>query len=479
MKTTANLRLDDSDLLDALVGKDRDAALAECIRRFGPMIKRAAWRITGDEHHADDISQAVFLVLLRQAGQLKDMKYLAGWLYRVAVLTARDVLKSESRRHWRELEAVMVTRARTPSALPDGIDEAVNRLPEIYRQVIVAHYFEGRNYPELAAQLGISEETAKKRGQRAIEQLRQGLGSTLPGLTVATLAGLLAAEAEAAAAPMSTAQIATIQAAVTTPPLVGLAGTVKGIIWTTAKIAVGVAAGVTVLVVVAAALLQAPPPPDTGLVVHYKFDEARGGTAADSCPGGNSGTLSGGASWTTGPKPDTSALRLDGTMGFVATKQDLNQWVGNTATMAFWIRTREIGDPQFHLSPAVVGIERPTGDDNDISWGRINEYGRIGISVGSEEGENNLWSTRPVNDDAWHHVALTRDAATGAVQVFLEGSADRQARLKPGVKTTPIDVIGVVEVQQIPRKFYLQCDLADLRIYNRVLTADEIRSLAR
>src|SRR5262249_30217761 len=160
----------------------------------------------------------------------------------------------------------------------------------------------------------------------------------------------------------------------------------------------------------------------------------------------NSGTLGGSASWTTGPKPGTGALRLDGQSGFVATKQDLNQWLGNTATVAFWIRTRQVGNTQFHLSPAVVGIETPTGDDNDISWGRINERGQIGISVGNTAGENNLWSARPVNDGAWHHVALTRDAAAGVVQVFLEGVPAGQARLKPGIKTTPIDVIGVVEV---------------------------------
>src|SRR5947208_3262501 len=59
-----SLPMDERQLLAALSGSNREVALGESIRRFGPMVKRTAWRITGDEHRADDVCQAVFLVLL-------------------------------------------------------------------------------------------------------------------------------------------------------------------------------------------------------------------------------------------------------------------------------------------------------------------------------------------------------------------------------------------------------------------------------
>src|SRR5262249_3588814 len=54
--------MDDRQLVAALLGGNRDTALSECIRRYAPMVKRTAWRITGDEHRAEDVCQAVFMV---------------------------------------------------------------------------------------------------------------------------------------------------------------------------------------------------------------------------------------------------------------------------------------------------------------------------------------------------------------------------------------------------------------------------------
>src|SRR5215475_12003073 len=76
--------LDDQQLVAELLGSNRGNALAECVRRYGPMVKRSAWRITGDEHLAEDVCQAVFFVLLRKAASLTNVKMLGAWLYRVA-----------------------------------------------------------------------------------------------------------------------------------------------------------------------------------------------------------------------------------------------------------------------------------------------------------------------------------------------------------------------------------------------------------
>src|SRR5262249_46619197 len=191
------------------------AALAECIGRYGPMVQRTAWRITGDEHLAEDVCQAVFLVLMRKAARLQQVEMLGAWLYRVAVLTSRKIVEGKVRRQRREQEAVAVAQARPVplNRLPTGIDRAISRLPEIYRQVIVAHYLEGRSYVEVAAQLGVAEETAKKRGTLGLDRLRKYLAATAPGLTIAALGSALATEATAAsAATLPASSVAAIQA---------------------------------------------------------------------------------------------------------------------------------------------------------------------------------------------------------------------------------------------------------------------------
>jgi RNA polymerase sigma factor (sigma-70 family) len=207
--------LEDRQLIVDLLGNKREIALAECVRRYGQMVKRSARRITGDEHLAEDVCQAVFFVLVRKAASLTNMNLLGAWLYRVAVTAARDVVKRRTRRQKREQESAMMSQAQNKltTTLLESIDDAVARLPEAYRQVIIAHYFQGQSYAEVGAKLGLSEETIKKRGSRGVHRLRESLAAKVPGLTVGALGSVLAAEAAAAsAAPLPAATVAAIQA---------------------------------------------------------------------------------------------------------------------------------------------------------------------------------------------------------------------------------------------------------------------------
>src|SRR5262249_23728527 len=150
-----------------------------------------------------------FMVLVRKAAGLTKGNTLGPWLYRVAVMAARDVVKAQARRQRREQESAMVAQAQSKptTTLLKGLDEAVNRLPESDRQVIVAHYFQGQSYAEVGAKLGLAAETVQKRGARSVERLRQYMARAgAPALSVAALTSLLSAEASAA--PLATAQVA-------------------------------------------------------------------------------------------------------------------------------------------------------------------------------------------------------------------------------------------------------------------------------
>lgn len=122
-----------------------------------------------------------------------------------------------------------------------------------------------------------------------------------------------------------------------------------------------------------------------------------------------------------------------------------------------------------------------TFSDNDVSWGDIDAGGRIGVAVGDNtrpDAPQSVRGVRPINDDRWHHVGMTRDASSGEVQVYLDGQLSTRGKLKPGTKTVPIDTIGKWYHPDHRVTLYFQGDLSDLRIYRRLLMPEEIRRLA-
>jgi Isoprenylcysteine carboxyl methyltransferase (ICMT) family/Sigma-70 region 2 len=67
-----------------------EAALAAMVHRHGPMVLDICRQLLGDPHHAEDAFQAVFLVLARKAGVIRDPDLLGTWLYGVTVGTRRE-----------------------------------------------------------------------------------------------------------------------------------------------------------------------------------------------------------------------------------------------------------------------------------------------------------------------------------------------------------------------------------------------------
>jgi hypothetical protein len=218
-----------------------------------------------------------------------------------------------------------------------------------------------------------------------------------------------------------------------------------------------------------------PPPPQpgpAGLVGSYAFSEGAGTTTADASASGNTGTLTGGVTWTAGRTGAGTALQFNGTNGFVNLAQNANQWLGGTGTAAFWIRTTQTGNNTMWMAPGVLGVES-AGGGNDIFWGWLDATGRIGMQAGNTAGAK---STAPINDGQWHHIALTRNATTGLVQVYVDGVLSGSATSEVGTKTTTFRSLGRIEdTGGTPAWFAGSLD--DVRLFNRVLTAQEIQSL--
>jgi hypothetical protein len=148
----------------------------------------------------------------------------------------------------------------------------------------------------------------------------------------------------------------------------------------------------------------------------------------------------------------------------------------------------------FAVPASVTGVDVAGGDvavtTNDIQWGFIDESGRTGVCVGdpalsnrTKPLENILVRTvQPINDGQWHHIALTRDAVTGRLEVFVDGKLNATTlTAAAGRKTTPFSSIGRKEVvpEQTKPAYFFQGSLAEVRFYNRVLGPAEIAALAK
>jgi RNA polymerase sigma factor (sigma-70 family) len=172
----------DNELLNQFVsGKSQDA-FAQIVRRHMDTVYTCARRQVRDPQLAEDVTQAVFIVLAKKAGTLRNRSSLAGWLVKTAHLAGRDAMKIESRRKRHEAAAATLNQSRmeqnmmpiSENLLPQ-LDLALSRLSETERTAITLRYLEGNSTTETASMLGVSEPAAAKRITRALDHLRKFL----------------------------------------------------------------------------------------------------------------------------------------------------------------------------------------------------------------------------------------------------------------------------------------------------------------
>ena len=101
--------LDDTALLREYVERNSEEAFAALVTRHVNKVYSVALRLTGNPHSAEEITQAVFVILAKKSRQLGKRVILSGWLYQTARLTAMTFIRGGIRRARREQEAYMQT----------------------------------------------------------------------------------------------------------------------------------------------------------------------------------------------------------------------------------------------------------------------------------------------------------------------------------------------------------------------------------
>lgn len=175
--------MNDHELLRAFLDRRDERAFALIVDRYIGLVYNAALRqLRGDAHQAEDVTQAVFILLARKADTIQDRQVLAGWLINAARLCARSAARDDANRTRRESKAAAMA-AHVKDDQQSGaqhdeldrlhlvLDEALGSLSEDDRTAVTLRYLQSKPFKEVAAALGISEAAAAKRVIRATAKL--------------------------------------------------------------------------------------------------------------------------------------------------------------------------------------------------------------------------------------------------------------------------------------------------------------------
>ncbi len=256
--------VDDFELLRRYVDQHDQQAFAQIVRRHVNAVFSAAARQVGERQLAEDITQAVFVVLARKSARLcrRNAGTLSGWLLNCVRYASANALKMRKRRIRHEQAAGACFRSGACSPDPSEVllwqeisqqlDCAVLKLPAQYRQAILLRYFEDRSISQIAQRLNMSEGAAKQRLSRALGKLRQRVSrdsaAMMSSIDSSAFASLLAAHAvRMAPAGLANSAIAAAMGGATAAAGLSIAkGAMTMMAWTKAKVAAVVIAALVV-----------------------------------------------------------------------------------------------------------------------------------------------------------------------------------------------------------------------------------------
>jgi RNA polymerase sigma factor (sigma-70 family) len=253
----------DIALLREYADFNSESAFSEIVHRRINLVYSVALRLTGNGQDAQDVTQAVFVILAKKAADISPKTVLTGWLYETTRFTAMNFLTCKTRRHAREQEAYMqsILDSNTESIwrqLAPMLEEAMARLSEKERTLVALRFFENRSVAETAAALGIQEWAVRKRLERALGKLQQFFAKRGVSSTAATIAGAISSNSVQTAPIGLTKTISAVAiakgATASASTLTLITGALKIMAWT--KVKTAVVAGVVVLLVVGTATVS-------------------------------------------------------------------------------------------------------------------------------------------------------------------------------------------------------------------------------
>ncbi len=177
--------ISDERLASLFKNGDSDA-FDELVHRYYKHVYRFLVRFTGREHLSEDLTQEVFLKLYRSIALFDETKRFKPWLFTVAANRARDELRSmkrasqkvvvETTHNGEEMSLMDIMPAETETPERQAIEkersgqvrEAMMKLSDRSREILILAYYEKMQYSEIAEVLDIPLGTVKSRLHKAV-----------------------------------------------------------------------------------------------------------------------------------------------------------------------------------------------------------------------------------------------------------------------------------------------------------------------
>jgi len=150
-----------------------NSAFEKCYNKYAQKMKGVAYRYLGDHAKAEDVLHDSFVKVYEKINTLKDNTLFEGWLRRIVVNQALDLLKSEKK--LKEIEHAGQLNQDDESSNSEGygtisskqLSDALASLPMGYKTIFNLHVVDGFQHKEIAERLGISEGTSKSQLAKA------------------------------------------------------------------------------------------------------------------------------------------------------------------------------------------------------------------------------------------------------------------------------------------------------------------------
>jgi RNA polymerase sigma factor (sigma-70 family) len=158
-----------------------ESALAGNIESFGelctyyyPSMVAIAYSVLADHQLAEDAAQEGFAKALTNLGKLNKARKFAPWLARICRNTAVDMVRVKARQTSSD-DLSQLPDARTDVPDAEIVRDAIAKLPEHERELIVLRYYNSLSYEQISAVLGVSKAAINGRLTRAKQKLAEHL----------------------------------------------------------------------------------------------------------------------------------------------------------------------------------------------------------------------------------------------------------------------------------------------------------------
>jgi RNA polymerase sigma-70 factor (ECF subfamily) len=168
------MKRDHKELVDRIVGGDRQA-FEELIRRFKRKIYSVAYKMLGNHLDADEVTQETFVRVYERRKELKSVKYLPGFILRIATNYSIDLIRRRQKGfvsvddlvYLPEVQTELAGRITSPeqgvkdSEILAAVKMAIQKLPPRQKLAIILHDVEGYSKAEIAEALQCPQATVR------------------------------------------------------------------------------------------------------------------------------------------------------------------------------------------------------------------------------------------------------------------------------------------------------------------------------